>query len=126
MSTYIKLVQGDTKPDIIVALSDLSTLAYVDLSDPSTAVIMKFRRMATTAILQTIPGVKITGGLQADGTIDTTITTPGAGGRVQFSWPDGALDIDPGNYEGEVSVTFSDGSVQTVADLIRFSLRADF
>jgi len=36
------------------------------------------------------------------------------------------LNIDPGTYEGEVEVTFSDSSIQTVYVPIKFQLRAQF
>lgn len=126
MSTYIKLVQGDTKPDIIVALNDRMDGSYINVSDANASVVMKFRKRGTTAVLQEMEGTKLTGGLQADGTIDTTITTPGAGGRVSFTWQPGALDVDPGYYEGEITVTYANGSVQTLHDIVKFSLRADF
>jgi hypothetical protein len=126
MASYIKLVQGDTKPDIVLSLNDRDTWEYIDLSDPATAVTMKFRKTGTTTILQTIYAIKLTGGLQADGTIDETVMTEGAGGRVMFSWPQGALDVDPGNYEGEVSITLADTTVQTLHDVLRFTVKAKF
>lgn len=126
MATYISLVRGDSKPDIVVNLNDRTTWDYLDVSDASTSVTMKFRKRGTSDVLQTLTADKLTGGLQADGTIDTTVATPGAGGRVQFSWPVGSLDIDPGYYEGEVSINFPGGIVQTLHDVLKFSVRADF
>lgn len=126
MASYIKLVQGDTKPDITVALNERSTGDYIDLSSSGASVVLKFRKRGTSTVLQTLTGTKLPGGLQADGTVDETIVTPGAGGRVKFSWPAGALNVDPGYYEGELTITFADGTVQTVNDLLKFSVRADF
>jgi hypothetical protein len=31
-----------------------------------------------------------------------------------------------GDYEGEIQITFSDGQIQTVYDLLKFKVRSDF
>ena len=121
----IRLVQGDTRPDIVVALVNKSTWEPVDLSSPGTSIVMRFRAANSTTVLQTIAGTKLTGQVLSDGRLDTSVTTAGAGGRAKFVWPAGALDVDPGYYEGEISVNFSDGSVQTVYDLVKFYVRED-
>jgi hypothetical protein len=33
---------------------------------------------------------------------------------------------EAGDYEGEIQITFSDGTIQTVYDLLKFKLREDF
>lgn len=126
MTTRIQLVQGDTLPAVVVALADSNTQAPIDVSDAGTTLTFKFRAAGTTTVLQTITGFKLPYAVTVDGTLDMSITTPGKGGRVSFPWPDGALSIDPGNYEGEVVINFLDGTQQTVWDILLFNLRAAF
>ncbi len=122
----IKLVQGDTRPQVILSMTDKDTGQPIDVSAAGAFVLMKFRADGSTTILNELMATKLVGQLAEDGTIDTTNSTPGAGGRVMFSWPPGALDGEPGYYEGEVSITFADGTIQTVWGLLKFVIRADF
>lgn len=126
MSERIKLVQGDTKPALILSLTDENSGEPIGISGSTTR--MYFREAGTTTILTTLTGTLLAGKVLEDGTIDTTAPydTPGAGGRVQFNWGSTDLDQDPGNYEGEVEITFSDGTIQTVYDLLKFRIRQDF
>lgn len=126
MSSRIKLVQGDLLPDIVVAMVDRTTWAPVDVSASDTVVRLKFRHSRGTDVLTTITAEKLTGQLLADGDIDTSVTTPGAGGRVKFTWPAGSLDVDAGHYEGEISISYGGGTtVQTVYDRVHFTVRED-
>jgi hypothetical protein len=126
MSERIKLVQGDTKPALILSLTDENSGEPIGISGSTTR--MYFREAGTTTILATLTGTLLAGKVLEDGTIDTDAPydTPGAGGRVQFNWGSTDLDQDPGNYEGEVEITFSDGTIQTVYDLLKFRIRQDF
>ena len=110
-SNVIRLVRGDNRPFIILTLTDDITRGPIDLSNPATTVVVKFRQAATTTVLATIPCTKLSGG-----------TT----GQVQFSFDSGVLDVEPGMYEGEVQITFAGSDVQTVYDVIRFRLRENF
>ena len=47
-------------------------------------------------------------------------------GVAVFAFSDGDLDIDPGNYEGEVEITFSDSTVETIYETLDFFVREDF
>lgn len=125
MACRIRLGQGDTKPSVIVAISD-EELGPVDFSDPAALVYMKFRQCGTLDTLQNILGTKLPGipNCAGDG-IDPGTGLPGEGGRVQFDWPPGALDIKAGNYEGEVSV-HEDTFILTIADRIQFVVRETF
>ena len=119
-------MQGDTKPSIIVAISDEETGA-VDLSDPGQLVYMKFRMCGTVETLQNILGTKLPGIPNCDGEVDPGTGLPGEGGRVRFDWPPGALDVHPGNYEGEVSVhEDADNFILTIADRPQFVVRETF
>jgi len=109
MADVIKLVQGDALPVIILTLTDDVTLAAIDLSAATTTVSIRFREMGTTTLLSTISCTKPNGGTD---------------GKVQFDFRGGVLNVDPGEYEGEVVVDFN-GSAQTVYDLLRFRVRED-
>ena len=126
MGSRIKLVRGDTAPQIIVSMTDESNGDPIDVSASGTIVYMDFRQSGTTTVLTTIIGTKMIGQLAPDGTIDTTVVPAGKGGRVAFAWPPGSLDVDPGYYEGQITINFADGTTQTVYQLLKFSVRADF
>jgi len=106
----IRLVKGDERPVIVLTLTDDVTGSPIDLSLGTTTVTVKFRKAATTTVLNTISCNKLSGG-----------TT----GQVQFSFVGGVLDVDAGMYEGEVIINF-DGQVQTVYDTLRFTVRENF
>lgn len=125
MSTTIKLVAGDTRPQVVVDLKDQDGLP-INLSGGT--VRMYFRKAGSTDVLQNIVGTLLTGFRDEDGVLTTTApyNVAGVGGRASFNWPAGALDVEQGNYEGEVEITFSDDSVQTVYEKLKFKVRADF
>jgi hypothetical protein len=111
MSERIKLVQSDNRPVITLALTDQSDGSPLDLSSAGTIVQVKFRASGTDVVLSTIPCSKSNGG---------------ADGVVEFKFAAGELlDIEPGNYEGEIEIDWS-GEIQTVYDLLKFKVRADF
>ena len=108
MAERIKLVQGDTRPYVRVTLKDLDGLPI----DVSTAdVLFKFRAAGSTTTLFQTPCTKQSGGHD---------------GVVVFSFPSGALNVDPGPYEGEIEIDFGAGDIQTVYDLLKFTVRAQF
>lgn len=110
MSERIKLVQGDTKPALVCSITDEVTGAVITLTGAT--VLLKFRLSGAQELTATVVGV---------------VTDPAAG-QVTF-FPASAPEMlqgDPGNYEGEIEITFADGSVQTVYDLLKFRVREDF
>jgi hypothetical protein len=109
MADIIKVVQGDTKPNITVTLTDEATGDPFDLSAASTAVYVKFRAAGSTTVLSTIACIK----------------TDAANGEVQFDFSGDVLDVDPGMYEAEIEVDL-DGSTHTVYDVLKFRVRAEF
>jgi hypothetical protein len=106
----IRLVEGDEKPLIVLTLTDDITGTPIDLSLGTTTISVKFRKAGTTTLLSTISCSKLSGG-----------TT----GQVQFGFSGGVLDVDAGAYEGEVVVDYN-GTVQTVYETLRFTVRANF
>jgi hypothetical protein len=108
MAEKIKLVQGDTRPQIKVTITDETTDLAVDITNSTPR--LKFRAAGSTTVLTTIVGT----------------VTDGPNGVCIFVWPTGALDVAAGDYEGEIEITYQDSSVQTVYDLLKFKLRQDF
>lgn len=111
MATYY-LVQGDTGPQLKVALTREDTGLPVDLSNATS--LFKFRRVGTDTVLTTLTSV--------------ASTEDAENGVCLFVWNTGDLDIAPGRYEAEIEVTFNVGSGQTetVYEPIEFILREDF
>jgi hypothetical protein len=123
MSDRIKLVSGDTRPQVYVALYDKSSKAPIDLSQVD--LIMNFRAQGSTTILAALVGQKLPGTVDpVTGAVDDAAAAVGVGGRAVFNWPAAALDVAPGYYDGEIILTFSDGTVQTIYDLVKFKVRA--
>lgn len=110
MSEKIKLVKDDTRPALVTTITDDTTGAPIDLT--GCTVILQFRALGSTTLQAIVPGA----------------VTDGPAGQVTF-YPASApamLQGDAGDYEGEIQITFADGQVQTVYDLLKFKVRADF
>lgn len=128
MTQRIRLVRNDTRPILVVSLTTESTNDPIDISDVGTVVRMRFRRVGTTTLSATLTATKLPGIVLDDGTVETSppYNVAGKGGRCSFAWTPQALAGDPGDYEGEIELSFADGTVQTVYDIVKFRLRADF
>jgi hypothetical protein len=131
MADKIKLVQGDTKPQIKCVVSDANTGNIVDLS--GSTVILKFRALGATTILFSLTGYLQSGIEDSSGVVTQGLTgelyaIPGSGGRVAFQFSAGNLNIAAGSYEGEIEVTFPapNAGIQTVYDPIKFQVRSQF
>lgn len=110
MTEKIKLVQGDTRPAIVCTITDETTAAAVNITGAT--VVLKFRPVGSTTLQATVTGT----------------VTSGSTGQVTFypaSTP-AMLTGDAGDYEGEIEITFSDGQIQTLYDLLKFKIREDF
>lgn len=110
MVDKIRLVQGDTRPVLVVTLTDTTTGLPIDITGAT--VRLKFREAGASALTATITGS----------------VTSGPAGTVVFHWvtEPTALNGNPGEYQGEVEITFSDGTIQTVYEILKFKLRQDF
>jgi hypothetical protein len=108
MAETIKVVQGDELPQIVLTLTDDTANSVLDLSLNTTSVSIKFRKRGTTTTLSTI---------------STTKSTDGTDGKVTFNFAGGVLDVEPGEYEGEIIISYN-GTLQTVYDLLKFRVRA--
>jgi hypothetical protein len=108
----IYLVQGDSnRPQIQATITNENTGAVVSLVD-ATLVELKFRMVGATTLQATIIGS----------------ITDAANGVVVFPMSSTAMSGTPGNYEGEIQITFGGAApgVQTVYDTLKFKLREDF
>ena len=122
--TIIELVAGDTMPELDIILKDSNTAlsgqtlsatdhatwAIISLAAVAT-VKMKFRKKDTTTILETLPG---------------SIVGDGTAGNVIMTWLASTLLGAEGIYEGEIEITYDNGKISTVRDLLKFDVRAGF
>lgn len=129
MSDKIKLVRGDTGPQLIFSVTDSTTGSPIDFSTGTGATAsVRFRPVGTTTIKVTMPCLPLPGIVLADGSVDS-VTPPynvaGTGGRLSMSWVATALDTS-GEYEGELVITYVNGTQQTVYDMLKFTVREKF
>ena len=120
-SSTIKLVVGDTLPELNFTLKDSNTAAAgktLDADDSTTwaavnltgsTVRFRIREVGSTTVLSTI----------------TATITSAANGQVTVAFPSGTWTTS-GTFEGEIEHTTSGGGIQTVQDLIKFQVRDDF
>jgi hypothetical protein len=109
-SEKIRLVRNDTRPAIVCTITDDKTGASIDITNA--VVLLKFRAAGAETLTATVVGA----------------VTDGPQGQVVF-YPASAPEMlqgEPGDYQGEIEITFPDGQIQTVYDLLRFGVRQDF
>ena len=121
MTSRIILYQGDSGTTLITTLVNRETNDPINVT--GAVVLLRFMPADSSTVLNTLRGTALPGRLSGDGTIDTTWTIPGSAGRVAFAWPPGALNIPIGLYDGEIEITFPDGVVQTVPQMMQFRVR---
>lgn len=120
-SSTIKLVVGDTLPELNFTLKDSNTAASgktLDEEDNTTwapvnlsggSVKLRIREVGQTTVLSTITA---------------TLSSPSTG-ECSLIFPSGTW-TSAGTFEGEIEFTKSDGNIQTVQDFIKFKVRDDF
>ena len=110
MTERIKLVRGDTKPQIRLTLTSEENNQPINLTGAT--VTMHFRASESDTVLFS----------------RLAFINPeyAATGIAYIDWEEGDLDQDGGSYEGEIEVVMADGSRETVYDLLKFKLREDF
>jgi hypothetical protein len=120
----IRLVSGNTLPELNITLRDSNTAASgltLDPTDPTTweiidltnvsTVVMKFRKIGSTTLQATLP---------------CTIVSPATNGEVIMQWSLASLSGIAGEYEGEILITYTSGKIISVRDLLKFDIRAGF
>lgn len=121
MATRFKFVQNDTSPQLMLTLTD-------ENDDPinlvGATVELQIREEGGDAVKAVRPCTLVPGRLTLAETIDTAapFDVAGRGGRAYATWSADTWDT-PGFYEAEVEVTYSDGSVETSFDTIKFEVR---
>lgn len=127
MTDKLKLVRGDTRPQVRAIVRDETAKTPMDLTGAT--VRMLFRPAGGESLQATLAGVLLPG-LEDEETGQVNSSPPydvaGSGGRVAFSWSAGDLDCKPGEYEGEIKVTFPDTTLQTVYEILKFKVRDRF
>lgn len=120
-STTIKVVVGDTHPELNFTLTDSNTAATGKVLDPEDVTTfapinltgsttrVRIRKIGTTAVLDTI----------------VCSITAAADGKCSMVFTSSTF-TEAGFYEGEIEITKADGNIQTVNDLIKFNVRDDF
>ena len=109
MTTYY-LVQGDDAPQIKVTLTRDVTGDIIDLTGAT--VRFKMRKKGTNTVLITRTSASNDAQKEA--------------GIAIFEWGDTDLDINAGNYEGEIEISYASGIVETVYETLDFVVREDF
>ena len=107
--TY-QLVQGDQAPQIQAVLKRQDDNSIIDFSGGSCA--LKFRAKGSTTTLFTLSAADVGDNFQD--------------GIAVFSFSGTQLAIDEGYYEGEIEITYTSGSIETVFKVLDFYVRADF
>lgn len=109
MTEKIKLVQNDTRPVIVCTLTDEVTGEPIIVTGATPR--LKVRAVGSTTLQATLTGV----------------VTDGANGVVAFYPALSPEMLDTaGDFEGEIEVTFSDSTVQTLYEILKFKIREDF
>ena len=112
MATLL-LVQGDTKTQIQATITRSDDGSAVDLNSAS-SVVMRFRAEHGTSILSTLTATEASSG-------------DFAAGKATFEFGSSTLDVDAGDYEGEIEITYSsDSTKETVFEVLKFIVREDF
>ena len=120
----IRLVSGNTLPELNIVLrdsntaaagktldeKDATTWAIIDLTAVAT-VVMNFRKIGSSTIHETLP---------------CTMVAPLTSGEVIMQWTTSSLTGVAGEYEGEIVITYTSGKIITVRDLLKFDIRAGF
>lgn len=108
MVNVIKLIQGDTGPQLKIALTDEVTGAPIDLT--GSTVLMYFRESGAITVLETLTA---------------SLVSPAAG-VCSIAWNPTTLDVPEGTYEGEIEVVFADTTKQSVFQPLIFAIRGKF
>ena len=122
-SDTLKLVVGDTLPELNFTLKDSNAAASgftLDADDSTTweavnlsggSVKLRIRKVGSAVITKTIAA---------------TLVSNGTNGQCAITFPTGTW-TEAGTFEGELEYTKAgSGGIQTVQDLVKFKVREDF
>lgn len=108
--TIFNLVQSDTAPQVKAVITRSDTGAVVDMTGAT--VRMYFRAKTSTNVLFTSTAANVGDNF--------------SNGIAVFIFTAGQLSQPEGYYQGEIEITYSNGTVETIFDLLSFYIRADF
>jgi hypothetical protein len=120
-SDTLNLVTGDTLPELTFTLKDSNTAAAgrtLDPNDDSTWAPVDLTNASAKLRIRAL------GSTTVKSTLTCTVSDPTAG-KVVTDFPEGTLDT-AGTFEAELEITFANGGIQTVNDLIKLKVRSDF
>ncbi len=119
MSDFIEVTQGDDLPSISLDLKDSNS---GERTDPETWNAIDLSAVTTITTVK----LRLKGG---DGTVlgiaTTTKVNTGSDGKLVMIWPSGFLDNAPGNYEGEIAVSYN-SLVQTISQPLKIRIQPQF
>lgn len=121
-SDTLKLVTGDTLPELTFTLKDSNTAATGQTLDPNNSDTWEPINVGGASVKLRLREV---GSTVIKSTLTCSVVGDGSAGKVITNFPTGTLDT-AGTFEGELEVTFQSGGIQTVNDLIKFKVRSDF
>lgn len=107
--TTLFLVKGDTGPQVKLTVTRQDTGAAVDCRGTP---IMRIRRRGSTSVSFSLTA--------------TDIGSNRENGILIFAFGNQLASLEPGQYEGEVQITFSDGSIESIFERIDFVVRDQF
>jgi hypothetical protein len=110
MTDRIKLVRGDTKPQLRLTLTNEENNQPINLTGAT--VTLHFRAVESDTVLFSRPAL-----------INPQYAPSGI---AYIDWEEGDLDQEAGSYEGEIEIVLADGSRETIYDVLKFKLREDF
>jgi hypothetical protein len=109
MMAAIKLVRNDTGPQLRFTLTDSLTGNPINLAGAT--VTLHFKAINSDVLLFSRPAF---------------VVPPGTSGVAVLEWQNGDLDLDAGEYVGEVEVVVNTGMRETIFNMLQFELREDF
>ncbi len=121
-SETLKLVAGDTLPELTLTLKDSNTAAAGQTLDDNNSVTWAPIDLGGATVRLRLREV---GSTTVSSTLTCSLVGDGSAGQVVTNFPTGTL-ANEGTYEGEIEITHSGGGIQTVYDLIKLKVRGDF
>lgn len=103
-------VVNDIGSQIKVTLTRDDDDSAIDLTDA--AVYLRVSREGSKTLLYTV-------------TADAGSAAQRAAGIVIFTFSQSNLDQEPGNYWGEIQISFTSGKIESVYELLNITLRTD-
>ena len=110
MADTLYLVKNDTAANVHATITRQDTGLAVDLSGATT--VLKFKKRGGTSVLSTLTA-------QNSG-------TNLANGIAKFNFSGSQLNVDAGNYVGEIQATFGDGTIESVYEQLDFFVRDEY